>query len=282
MEATIFEFTREDITKVIDHPAFELAHKIMLEECFDSMGEVDNCRDFFRGDHSLYDLLDGKTKDERFKILKDYSFPYLSPCEDYEYHKNSQMYALDSPALMSVKVDNEERLLLIDKAKDKLDPAWWCFYHHCRDQANIVMHTILKILFPNQDFYLYDGISHSFIINRPLEEYKDVKTGKLGRPLDDKGKVNGLCIFDLASQFFGFDLDLCFPSAWRKPSNNSTCITKEDHMIDEFRKGRIFPDPFDECRHAPLRICLTRWRYQSDHVGMDRVTYSKLYKTLYS
>jgi len=283
MEVTIFEFTREDIAKVIEHPAFELAHKIMLEECFNDMGKEGNYgfRDFFRGDHSLFTLIDDKTKDEKFNILKEYSFPYLSPCEDYEYYKTSQYYTLDSQAAISVKTDNEERLFLIDKAKDKLDPAWWCFYHQCRDQANIIMHTILKILFPNQKFYLYDGLMHSFIINRPLGEYKGVKTGKLGRPLDENGEVTDLCIFDLASQFFGFNVDLCFPGDKLCDIAHCTC-THEDHSkIDELRNINPFPDAFHVSRYESLRICLIRWRYQSTHIGMDRITYTKLQKLLY-
>ena len=196
---SLFEFNRDDFSKVIEDPRFIEGVKLAVEENFFPS------KSHFRGDPSLLEILKNSPRDKFWDLVKDYPLPYISPCEDPETYARN----IESKGYKNVKQDVETRQMLLDKAKDKLDPAWWCYIHQCESLALFILYPICRILFPDMKLYLYDGELHKMLINKPLEEYKS-KHDKLKFTRD----LTKPCIFDLVSQlleetseftFFGDD-----------------------------------------------------------------------------
>jgi len=212
----LFEFTRDDIKKVINDERFLEGVRIAVEERFTLNPN------YFRGDHQLLNL----NIKEISSQIKNYSLPYLSFCEDPDYYANS--YGEDNSMTLQVKSDWYTRQLLLEQAKDNLDPAWWCYIHECETQAIFILYPLCRLLFPDLQVYLYSGALHKVLINSTLNEYQT-------RPLSFSltRDINQPCIFDLTSQLLKLDTEWIFDDLQGsiKPFDDKNII-KAENMIE--------------------------------------------------
>lgn len=160
----LFELTREDLSQVINDSRFLDGVQIAVEQRFCPSEET------FRGDPNLLAHLKTLAYPEYWSHVKDYSLPYISSCENPELYANK--YGVDHHMTLDVIQEFNTRQMLMSQASDKLDPAWWCYIHACEVQVIFIQYSICRILFPNQQFYLYNGFSHKVLINAPINQYR--------------------------------------------------------------------------------------------------------------
>jgi hypothetical protein len=206
---SFYSFVADEFKKVIDDSRFIECFKFGINE--DWVTSKHN----FKGDPIILDkLLDVQRKSGKkvvddiicgnYDILKEYSLPYLSYCQDDN----------------DISIRNQ----LLNKVTDKYDIYWWCFIHSCEFEAIFIILPMCKLLFPNIKFYLYHGNQHNVILNRPLSEYKNYS--KLPYTTQD---INSPCIFDIISLAINENKDWIFDG--NDAFDNNRCID-EDHIIE--------------------------------------------------
>lgn len=212
-----YKFSREDLIKVADNPLFIESIKIVLEETF----YIENSELWYHGDIRLFKYLKTLPKSKWFDILQNYSLIYLAPFEtpnkyNTEHHKE---------LLEELNI----RTKILEKTRDKYDPSWYAYIHCCQYTAVFIIYPIVKLLYPNQKFYLFDGIGHTVITNAPLDQFKDYfQNSNIHQKLSYTRDVNKPCIFDIISQCGDLNLDLlipndyCDPKKWIEESNIMT------------------------------------------------------------
>lgn len=189
----MYKFTREDFEKVVNDERFISGVKFAINECFFPDSE------FYRGDKKLFENIE---REDYWNIIQNLPLPYISMCEDPIKYKKE--YGKDDQSTIDVRGDYEDRIFLLKKSNDKYDPEWWCLIHNCQALAVFIIYPMLKILYPNQQFYLYDGISHTVIINSELKSYTNISSGYTR-------DINNPCIFDLVSHCLSINSDWIFP-----------------------------------------------------------------------
>ena len=161
----MYHFTREDFVNVVDHHKFQSGLQLMLDETFNFNTAFS--KTWFRGDQKLIQELIDVPRTNYASFLKNYSLPYLSKCEDPE--KYIKEYGDMHIFTLSIKQDLETRRKVIDDAKDRYSPSWWSFLHECEAEAVFLMYPLAKILFPENNTYIYRSPlgKHTVIITAP-------------------------------------------------------------------------------------------------------------------
>ena len=89
--------------------------------------------------------------EERALEASQRPLPYLAPvCDERDRYEREQLLAL---------------------ADNRACPEWWCYLHHCTSLALFIIFPLLRRRFPQEQWYLYDGHNHAFLLNQPLECY---------------------------------------------------------------------------------------------------------------
>jgi len=272
----MYKFQREDFLKTVDDPLFLEGVRWALELTF-FPSHIN-----FRGDPSLlkrWKRLDPKS---RSKEALDYPLPYLSPCED----------PLTYPDDKTLFEDAQTRAELVAQAQDRYQPAWWCYLHHCETLAVFILYPLLKRLYPQQNFWLYSGVYHTVLLNRPLKEYVHFNLTEIEFSRD----VGSPLVFDLVGQLLEKDLSWVFAQTlypgMLKPLSQSidllaqtselltlphvevstllTHISQQCEHISEQALGvRSLVDPWEEHRSV-LEHQLVEWYYQNySYQGQD-------------
>ncbi len=216
----LYEFTREDFVKVVKDSRFLKGVQIAVEENFFPS------KNSFRGDTELLSILEGLNRKDLWRHVKNYPLPYISYCEDYNFY--AKKYGNDNHMTINVKEDFQTRQKLLDQAKDKFEPAWWCYVHSCEVQSIFILYPMCRILFPNKRFSLYSTLLHKVLINSPIDKYQTDQRGqKFTR------NINQPCFFDLILQLFGGDIQWFFNKFTEIPPE----IIPPENMIEWYVKN---------------------------------------------
>ncbi|SNW62691.1 Hypothetical protein ORPV_787 [Orpheovirus IHUMI-LCC2] len=232
----MYEFNREDFQKVIQNKLFLMGLELMIEESFNP--DVTT----FRGDPTILNYLVNKRPEDYYSVLKEYSFPYLSPCEDPIIYKDRCIDKIEEfeklepqPTISTYNFDDENNELLayisyrdvegdyqlrnkiIEMAKDKYDPAWYCYIHMCQPLAIFVLYPMMKILYPNSPLYLYNGKFHTVLILGNIEDMEEIRGRNLSRDITKPVTVDliSYCIGDNIDWIYDgeFETERCIPEA---------------------------------------------------------------------
>ena len=233
----MFNFERKDFEKVVDHPLFIQGHKFLIEHNFYPD------KNWFRGDEKLLEKMSKLAPNELYDTCKDYPLIYLILCEDPNIYKSQPFHYED------VLEDFNDRKKIIENAVDKYSPAWWCFLRQCQALAVFILFPMMKLLYPDQTFYLYEGIYHTVLLNRPISEYNDnppippfySKDLVLTRDLSQPCVIDliGFCLKEIDPEFDAYNF--IFPSYFPKLK-----WTKEK-FINLFQE--IFPEKDPEIQY---------------------------------
>ena len=191
----MFEIKHEHLLKIAPNKLFQQGIKFCLENTLDLSPT------WFRGNSTVVEKLRSLPREEWYEqCLKNYSLPYLSPCE------NPDNYELNSRNYHTVMRDVKEREHLIKLATNAFQPAWYCYYHECQAVAVFILYPLIKLLNPNQQIFLYKGVFHTFLV------LVDQETIKLVRDFSLTDDLNKACVVDLISQCFNYRGQLIFPT----------------------------------------------------------------------
>lgn len=105
---------------------------------------------------------------------------------------------------LRITEDVQLRQSLIDQASDTLDLSYWCYLHQCHDQSVFITYPLIKILYPTIPIYLYEGFSHTVLLNCTPSQLTHISGKVLSRD------VNQPIVFDLISQVINEPLDWIF------------------------------------------------------------------------
>lgn len=172
-------FSEHELSKTINDYRFIECLKFMMDDV------MVLCEDAYVGDLNILQMLkDSQEKRDiiscpgtivcDYEILKDVPLPYLSPCLD--------------------ELDKITRLNVLNKLKDKTNKNniyWWSFVHQCVEVAIFIIYPICRLLFPEMDLYIYDGLRHTVVTNTI---YIDIESSPLFTH-----KRGDDCIFDFIS-----------------------------------------------------------------------------------
>lgn len=201
---SFFRFIDDDFKNTVDDERFINCLKVLFNSFWGTSEQ------FFRGEGDIIKKLEESGSKVNsfgiitgnYEILKQYSMPYISHCEDPLYYEKK--YGKDHEMTNDIKRDFETRNCLLHKITNKYNIHWWSLIHDCDYVAMFILYPICKILWPDQKFYLYDGLMHKVILNKPLKEYKIYHKKKFIRD------INQACVFDIIGQSIDADLDFVF------------------------------------------------------------------------
>jgi hypothetical protein len=224
----LYEFTKDDFVQVLKDPRFSNSIKLAIELSFFPKMDVFNIEPSF-----LQELCNTQ-RSELYDKVRDNPLPLLVFMEnpdklieenklniekaEMNYKQCLEVYTEEEPyfskqnleeSLITLKFYKENdyskfyediklQKYLLEKSLDNTCPEWYCYTHNCDTVAYVIMYAILKILYPQENFYLYQGLYHYCLINRPIDEYslnpEDYKERRFSRDLSQP------LIFDLIGQ----------------------------------------------------------------------------------
>jgi hypothetical protein len=171
----------------------------------------------FKGDMIIYDeckKTSGKCASDsqvtgNYNILKNYSLVYLSPCVFQDEYSD----------------DEELRSSLLSKITSKYCMEYWAFLHMCQDLATFIIYPICKILWPDEEFYLYHGNVHTVVINKVMYDLICNNEPNLPSILSSYTEIltnydsKLPCIFDFISISIGESRDWIFNTPFHREDN---------------------------------------------------------------
>lgn len=152
---SFYQFTEEQLDYATSTQLFKDFHKYLCDKIIVLDSES------FMGDMKIYDACKKNCINKcasptqttgNYEILKDYSLAYLSPCV-YQDH-------------LTDDIATHNKVLSRITSKNCME--YWAFLHLCQDLATFIIYPICKILWPNDEFYLYHGRKHTVVINQEM------------------------------------------------------------------------------------------------------------------
>lgn len=173
MEISYFNFNRirDEFRKIVDETWFIDCIKRIIDSTIPWSDVNSNWwNDFCRikqdkKEELLNNLKNVQNFDQAYNFLSSFSLIELSPIEDpdkYIKYKNSKDYC---EAYNDLLISRNDQLSVIERAKSKYDPEWYCYMDYCHIINGALTYQIMTKLYPNVKWYFYSARYHYFVSN---------------------------------------------------------------------------------------------------------------------